>query len=70
MWIALTIGFALVSAVLASVLFQRGRRTRKVAKEIEADIGERMEGWVAQEIQRRQDMTAEELMDELMGGGS
>ena len=68
MWIALSIALALISGVLGFALFKRGRETRQLSKHIEADIKDRVDGWVAQAIQRRKEMSDEELMEELMSG--
>ena len=68
MWVALSIALALISGALGFALFKRGRETRQLSRDIEADIKDRVGGWVAQEVQRRKEMSDEELMEELMAG--
>lgn len=53
LWIVLTIVLGLVCAGLVAVIFFRHKNTRIMSKNIEIEIDERSDGWVAQELQKR-----------------
>ena len=67
MWVLPVIGALVLGfAVIGSIIFRK-RDTKRLTKEIEAEIDDRVDGWVAQERQRRRDLTDNELYREITG---